>query len=141
LAQASQRTYGIPSSIKLAQAILETGFGKSELSVKGKNFFGIKAHSGPGTAGTYTINTSEFYNGQWVVISAAFRAYYTMAESFDDHGKFLKVNARYKSLFETTDPKEWARRLHACGYATDPNYPAKLIAVMDKYNLYQYDLK
>jgi flagellar protein FlgJ len=141
LAQASQRNDNIPASVTLAQSILETGFGKSELAVKGKIFFGIKAHGGRGTAGTYTINTSECYNGQWVTISAAFRAYYSMAESFEDHGKFLKSNARYRSCFETNDPKEWTRRLQSNGYATDPGYSTKLISVMDKYNLYQYDLK
>lgn len=140
LAQASQRTYGVPSSFKLAQAILETGWGTSELAVKGKNYFGIKAHRGPGTAGIIWIDTPEYLNGKWITVRAAFRAYNTMAESFDDSGRYLRENERYRLCFETKDPKEFARRIQAAGYATDPAYADKLIRVMDSLNLYTYDL-
>ena len=140
LAQASQRAYGVPASLKLAQAILETGWGTSELAIKGKNYFGIKAHRGPGTAGIVWINTPEFVNGRWIRINAAFRSYNTMAESFDDSSRYIKGSDRYRRCFETKDPKEFARRLQAAGWATDPTYADKLIRIMDNLNLYAYDL-
>lgn len=140
LAQASQRASGVPASIKLAQAILETGWGTSELAIRGNNYFGIKAHRGPGTAGVVWINTSEYVNGTWIRVDAAFRAYHTMAESFVDHDRFLSGSERYNRCFETEDPQEFARRLQAAGYATDPTYADKLIRVMDRFNLYAYDV-
>lgn len=140
LAQESQRAYGIPASLKIAQTILETGWGTSELAVKGKNYFGIKAHRGPGTAGVIWINTSEYVSGKWTTISAAFRAYNNIVESFDDSSRFIKESDRYTRCFETKDPKEFARRLQAAGYATDPAYADKLIRIMNDLDLYAYDL-
>lgn len=140
-AQASQRETGVPASVTIAQAALESDWGRSALSVKGQNYFGIKALSGPGPAGVINMNTGEHLNGQDVTVNAGFRAYHNMEESFSDHGRFLKENDRYSKCFETSDPKEFARRLHAAGYATDPQYAAKLIKFMDKHNLYVYDVR
>lgn len=140
-AQASQRETGVPASVTIAQAALESDWGRSALSVKGQNYFGIKALSGPGPAGVIYMNTGEHLNGQDVTVNAGFRAYNNMEESFTDHGRFLKENDRYDVCFDTDDPKEFARRLQAAGYATDPQYAAKLIAFMDRHNLYVYDVR
>lgn len=140
LAQASQKESSVPASVTLAQAILDTGWGASELAVKGKNYFGIKSHRGPGTAGVIVIKTSEYVNGQWITVEASFRAYHTMEESFADHGRYLAQVPIYRTCFETKDPREFARRLQAAGYATDPTYADKLIRIMDQYNLYAHDL-
>jgi hypothetical protein len=139
LAKASQQKWGVPASVTLAQAVLETGWGTSDLAIRGKNYFGIKYFTIPGPAGIVWVDTSEFMNGKWIRVKAAFRAYHTMTESFDDHGAFLNDGPRYLRCFETKDPKEFVRRLAAAGYATDPTYADKLIRVMDNLNLYPYD--
>lgn len=139
-AQASQRETGVPASVTIAQAALESDWGRSRLATVGHNYFGIKASSGPGPAGVINMQTGEFINGSNVTVTAGFRAYHNMEESFADHGLFLRQNKRYAACFETKDPKEFARRLKAAGYATDPQYATKLINLMNKFNLYAYDL-
>ena len=140
-AQASQRETGVPASVTIAQAALESSWGQSVLSTKANNYFGIKALNGPGPAGVINLNTGEYLNGQNVVINDGFKAYHNMEESFADHGRYLRDNPRYAKCFETEDPKEFARRLEAAGYATDPAYAAKLIQCMDRFNLYAYDVQ
>lgn len=140
-AQASQRETGVPASVTIAQAALESSWGQSVLSTKAHNYFGIKALNGPGPAGVINLNTGEYLNGQSVVINDGFKAYHSMEESFADHGRYLRDNPRYAKCFETKDPKEFARRLEAAGYATDPAYAAKLIQCMDRFNLYAYDVQ
>lgn len=139
-AQASQRETGVPASVTIAQAALESDWGRSRLATVGHNYFGIKASSGPGPAGVINMQTGEVLNGRSVTVTAGFRAYHNMEESFADHGQFLRKNQRYAACFETKDPKEFARRLKAAGYATDPQYATKLINLMNKFNLYAYDL-
>ncbi len=139
-AQASQRDTGVPASVTLAQAILESNWGKSKLTLLAKNYFGMKATSRPGPAGVVYIDTWEHLNGRNVTVRAAFRAYNSMAESFTDHGLYLRDNKIYaEAMKHTDDARQFARLIHAAGYATDPNYAAKLIRLMDRYNLYQYD--
>jgi len=124
--------YKIPASITLAQGLLESGIGKSKLAIKGNNHFGIKC------------------GGNWkgVVIRAdddelneCFRKYKSVQESYRDHSLFLVENSRYKFLFllSSTDYKAWAKGLKKAGYATDPNYPQKLIDLIELYNLYEFD--
>lgn len=139
-AQASQRETGVPASVTLAQAALESDWGRSKLATIGHNYFGIKASDGPGPAGSINMNTWEVIGGSNVTVSAAFKAYHNMEESFADHGWFLRNRERYAACFQTTDPREFARRLQRAGYATDPQYASKLIRLMDKFNLYSYDL-
>lgn len=139
-AQASQRETGVPASVTIAQAALESDWGRSRLATVGHNYFGIKASGGTGPAGVISMQTGEYLNGSNVVVTDGFRAYHNMEESFADHGRLLKSSKRYASCFETSDPREFARRLQAAGYATDPQYAAKLIRYMDKFNLYAYDL-
>jgi flagellum-specific peptidoglycan hydrolase FlgJ len=141
-AQESQRTTGVPASVTLAQAMLESANGTSGLAVKGKNYFGIKAHTKPGPAGIIEMPTWEVFNGKSVTVMAAFRAYNTAAESFADHGRFFTENRIYaEAMKHLDDAKTFAKLIHKAGYATDPDYSSKLIRLMDKYDLYQYDLE
>jgi len=123
--------YGIPASITLAQGLLESGAGQSELARKGNNHFGIKCHGWDGRK----VYHDDDENGE------CFRAYSNARESFEDHSKFLKSGSRYRSLFslDHTDYKGWARGLKAAGYATNPVYAQSLIDIIEVYDLHQYD--
>ena len=130
---------GVPASITLAQAILESGWGNSTLTTEANNFFGIKAHGWDGA--TYNIATQEYGSGGYYTIQSDFRAYSSPYESFSDHSKFLKDNSRYHSLF-TLNPKDyrsWANGLQQAGYATAPDYASKLINLIETYNLDRFD--
>ncbi len=120
-------THHIPASITLAQGLLESGAGKSELAVKANNHFGIKCHK-DWTGATFT-HDDETKN-------ECFRSYDNAAQSFNDHALFL-MRPRYESLFslDIKDYKGWARGLKECGYATDKNYAPKLIKIIEDYNL------
>ncbi|GEM_PF-4657009 len=137
-AQESERESGVPAAVTIAQAILESNWGESGLSVKAHNYFGIKAMSGPGPAGTISMDTWEVLGGQDTVVKDAFKAYNNLDESIMDHGNFLKNNARYAAAFKTTDPEVFASKIHQAGYATDPGYTSKLVNLMAKYDLFQY---
>lgn len=133
VAQSNMKKYGIPASIVLGQAILESGTGTSPLSVQANNHFGIKCHkdwTGP------SIKHDDDSKGE------CFRKYKEPSESFQDHALFLTSGSRYASLFKLnkTDYKAWAKGLKAAGYATDPQYPSKLIGIIEKYQLYEYDV-
>ena len=124
--------YGIPASIILAQACLESGNGNSRLAVKGNNHFGIKCHNG--WKGKKIYKTDDKFGD-------CFRKYISAEESFKDHSEFLKNGRRYQSLFSLsqTDYKAWARGLKAAGYATNPKYAQLLIDMIEKNNLHQFD--
>jgi flagellum-specific peptidoglycan hydrolase FlgJ len=141
-ARESQRRSGVPASVTLAQAILESDWGRSRLSREANNLFGIKAQREPGNAGTYEINTWEVYGGQSVTVLAAFKAYQSIADSIADHGRWFHDNRRYQdALAVKDDPRAFAYAINAAGYATDPAYAPKLIGLMDKFNLYAYDVQ
>lgn len=125
------QAYKIPASITLAQGLLESAAGRSELATKGNNHFGIKCNGWSGR-GIYHDDDQR---------NECFRAYNNVYESFVDHSKFLVNGQRYRSLFnlKTTDYKGWARGLKAAGYATNPQYANKLIEIIQLYKLYQYD--
>ena len=122
--------YNIPASITLAQGLLESGAGQSELCRKGNNHFGIKCHGWTGRTVYHDDDESQ----------ECFRAYKDAIESYEDHSKFLQ-RPRYQNLFrlKVTDYKGWANGLKACGYATSPTYAQKLINIIEAYQLYQYD--
>jgi LysM repeat protein len=121
----------IPASITLAQGILESGDGNSELARKSNNHFGIKCHSDWKGKKVYHDDDRR---------GECFRKYPDARESFNDHSLFLKKR-RYESLFELkiTDYKGWARGLKKCGYATDPSYARRLIDLIERHDLTQYD--
>lgn len=122
-------------SVSIAQAILESGWGKSTLAVKGNNLFGIKgAYEGK----WITLNTKEYINGNWITVQANFRKYPSFYESILDHDNLIN-NTRYKSVKISKDYKEQCKQLQASGYATDPNYANLLIQIIDENNLTKYD--
>ena len=122
---------GIPASITLAQACLESSDGNSLLAVEANNHFGIKCAnwSGPG------------YYQDDDAPNECFRKYNSAFESFDDHSNFLKSRPRYATLFELdpSDYKGWAYGLKKAGYATDPSYADRLIKIIEDFNLNRYD--
>lgn len=131
---------GVPASVTIAQAILESYWGSSRLAHDANNYFGIKAQPQGGSAGSVSFNVWEVIGGRNVVQNQAFRAYNTVAESFVDHGLFFLKNPRYASAMAAKDnAKQFAVEINRDGYATDPAYANKLIALMDRYNLYRYD--
>ena len=122
-----QADYGIPASITMAQALLESGAGLSELAKNANNHFGIKCSSGWFGGVYYHDDDSK---------GECFRQYYDAAESFKDHSLFLQ-RPRYATCFEIAveDYEGWAYRIKACGYATDNAYPQKLIKLIEDYRL------
>lgn len=123
--------YKIPASITLAQGLLESGAGYSELATRGNNHFGIKCHGWTGSK-TYHDDDEK---------QECFRAYNNVFESYEDHSLLLTGQPRYKRLFDygRTDYKAWARGLKQCGYATSPTYAQKLIGIIELYKLHEYD--
>lgn len=125
-------TSGVPASVTLAQAVLESGAGKSQLSLETNNHFGIQCHKG--WKGKYgkAVDNGEL---------RSFRAYDTVRDSYADHSEFLRGNRRYHPLFELklTDYKGWCNGLKKAGYAEDPAYPKKLIDIIETYDLSRYD--
>lgn len=126
-ALAQQSQYGIPASITLAQGLLESGAGQSDLATTANNHFGIKCHS-DWQGGTFRKDDDKR--------DECFRSYQNADDSFRDHSLFLK-RKRYEVLFtyDIHDYKAWANGLKACGYATDPSYPQKLIRIIETYGL------
>jgi len=132
---------GIPASIKLAQGLLESGAGQSTLAREANNHFGIKC-GGSWEGGTfYREDDDHDKNGK--LIKSCFRRFSDASASFYAHSSFLTDQKRYAFLFDLSylDYHAWAKGLKKAGYATDKAYPAKLIAIIEKYQLYQYDDK
>ena len=121
LAIKEQYRHGIPASITMAQAIIESNAGESMIAVKGKNHFGIKCGSNWSGKTIYKDDDKRH---------DCFRSYSDVLDSYEDHSQFLKRD-RYASLFKipVRDYKAWARELKRLGYATDPNYANKLIKI------------
>ncbi|KQC31134.1 glucosaminidase domain-containing protein [Flagellimonas eckloniae] len=132
MAQYEMRAFGIPASITLAQGILESGSGKGELTQKTNNHFGIKCHTG--WDGEFDFHDDD-------AKGECFRKYNHPMYSFRDHSIFLSSRSRYKFLFNyrRNDYKKWAYGLRQAGYATDKKYPQKLIALIERYSLDDYD--
>ncbi len=130
---------GIPASIKLAQGLFESASGQSPLAIKANNHFGIKCKSN-WTGPTY-FHYDDDYDTTGNLIASCFRSYSSAEESYIDHTEFLTNRERYRDLFklDVTDYEAWAYGLKNCGYATDANYPEKLISAIKKYNLYLLD--
>ncbi len=131
----AKRTTGLPASIVIAQAILETGWGKHvpidiETGLYSYNLFGIK---GIGPAGHVACYTHEYINGVRVRIVSNFRAYNNYTESFVDYGNFVLKNPRYKKAVEARDdPRKYIYELWKAGYATDPDYVSKVIQIAEQ---------
>ena len=132
IAQKQQKEYGIPTSITLAQGLLESGAGISSFAKESKNHFGIKCNDWTGEK----IFHDDDEKGE------CFRKYNEVLESYEDHSLFLKNRKRYAFLFDLspTDYEGWAFGLKKAGYATDPAYGYKLISIIENYDLHQFDL-
>lgn len=129
--------HNILPSLTIAQAILESNSGKSQLAKKGNNLFGIKADS-RWTGKKINFPTKEFIKGKEITVNAYFRAYDSFAESVEDHTKFL-LTKRYEKVRSSKDYEEACTEIWKAGYATDPKYPNKLISIIKQYELYKYD--
>ena len=135
MAVADMKKNGILASLTIAQAILESGWGTSELALYAKALFGIKADSrwsGP----TYSKPTQE-YNSIWVM--GTFRAYGCWEESINDHSLFLRTGTRYTAVIGERDYKKACRAIHQAGYATGADYADKLIKLIETYGLAAFD--
>lgn len=132
LAIQQQKEYGIPASIKIAQGIIESRYGNSDLSRRSNNHFGIKCKNN-------WIGDTVRYDDD--ALQECFRRYGSIEDSYRDHSEFLKNSPRYEKLFRL-DPKDykgWAYGLKECGYATAPHYAASLIKCIEDYELYLLD--
>lgn len=130
-AMSNMREKKVPASITLAQGILESGAGNSDLATLANNHFGIKCHNW----------TGETYYKDDDAPMECFRKYPNVQASYADHAEFLKGRPRYAKCFalDITDYKGWARELKAAGYATLPTYADKLINTIEKYKLHDFD--
>jgi flagellum-specific peptidoglycan hydrolase FlgJ len=124
--------YKIPASITLAQGILESGNGKSQLALKSNNHFGIKCHTQWTGERVYHDDDEK---------GECFRKYVYPETSYNDHSLFLTQRRRYAFLFDYNikDYKNWAYGLRKAGYATDKKYPSKLLRIIRTYKLYEFD--
>ena len=127
IALQGERDYGVPASITLAQGLLESYVGQSKMALEANNHFGIKAYNWQG----------EVYGRSDSLRQVGYRKYGSPEDSFIDHAIFL-TGPRYSILyhFDVTDYRSWAQGLRDCGYAEDVNYPAKLISIIEQYELY-----
>ena len=126
------QNYGIPASITMAQGLLESGAGKSQLTRESNNHFGIKCQKSWTGEKVYHDDDAKH---------ECFRKYNSALESYEDHSQFLRKNPRYASLFQLskTDYKGWAYGLKKAGYATNPKYAQLLIGLIETYNLDELD--
>ncbi|WP_255493540.1 glucosaminidase domain-containing protein [Myroides sp. WP-1] len=132
IAKDNMSAYGIPASITLAQGVLESGSGQGTLSRNANNHFGIKCHKEwDGPSVRHTDDAPD----------ECFRKYEAPEESYRDHSQFLVSRSRYSDLFllDKDDYEGWAHGLKKAGYATDPKYANKLISLIERYTLDQYD--
>jgi flagellum-specific peptidoglycan hydrolase FlgJ len=131
IAMSQMRKSKIPASITLSQGILESGSGRGRLAVEANNHFGIKCHGWKGAKIYHDDDRSK----------ECFRKYNKAESSYEDHSEFLTGRKRYAQLFKLkpNDYKGWAKGLRAAGYATDRKYPQKLISLIERYRLYEYD--
>jgi flagellum-specific peptidoglycan hydrolase FlgJ len=130
---------GIPASITLAQAIIESNAGQSKLSKISNNHFGIKCKDY--WEGNTYYHPDDDRDASGKLIPSCFRKYETINESYEDHSSFLMNTPAYQPLFgyDKTDYRLWAEGLEICGYASDEQYAEKLIRTIEAYQLHELD--
>jgi hypothetical protein len=140
-ARQQQALTGVPASVTVAQAILESDWGRSTLAQNANNYFGMKVLGTLGNDGLVWMPTSEYdASGKLYQTTSAFRAYKSLADSMADHDQLLAAASRYSSAMRSAnDPRQFAALIAQAGYSTDPAYADKLVALMDRYGLYQLD--
>jgi flagellum-specific peptidoglycan hydrolase FlgJ len=142
---ATQSKYGVPASITIAQAILESsnklGWGQSTLALKANNYFGVKATDLAHLEAYIELPTHEFHHGVEDVELAKFARYASPQESFEAHARLLLLAPRYKpAMAAKADAKQFAIELQRCGYSTSPSYAVTLQLLVRDYGLEQYDV-
>ncbi|GAB3716476.1 glucosaminidase domain-containing protein [Mariniluteicoccus flavus] len=141
-AQEGEKTHGVPASIAIGQAILESGWGRSGLTIWGGAYFGIKCSrvSSRYQSGCVAQSSLEYdASASPRAEVSSFRTYASPRDSFADHGDFLRTNPRYADAFRTKDPQEFVTRIHRAGYATDPGYPQLVMSLVDAHDLRRFD--
>lgn len=138
-AQENYKKYNILPSLTISQAILESNWGKSELSSKYNNYFGIKSIDK--NDNRVIFSTKEYINSNQVEVKDAFRVFDSMEDSVRYHGLLVGTAPLYERVVKSKDYIEGANMLYECGYATDPYYAEKLISIIEEYKLYEYDKK
>ncbi|MDR0199227.1 MAG: glycoside hydrolase family 73 protein [Streptococcaceae bacterium] len=141
IAQKEEATSGLKASITLAQGCLESDYGRSLLSSKYNNLFGIKAYDGEPSV---TLQTKEYVNKKWITINGTFRTYSSWSASVTDHTELFVKGvdwdpAHYHNVLTAKTYQQAAQNLQKDGYATDPDYATKLIALIQKFHLNNYD--
>lgn len=139
LAMFGQYTTGIPASVKLGQALLESQGGESELALNANNHFGLKCRNCADNEAY--LKTDDEYDKNGKLVYSKFHRFDTPEDSYSAHSQRLTTEFRYRPLFnnERTDYRGWANGLQKCGYATNPHYAQRLIELIEKYNLQRFD--
>jgi flagellum-specific peptidoglycan hydrolase FlgJ len=127
---------GVPASVIIAVAALESGWGKSGLAKKCHNYFGIK---GKGPEGTYRSATREYDGGRPYTIRAGFRCYDSPLQAMRDYAAVLNAPRYKKAWAHKDDPHAFIREVHKAGYATAPNYARVVSSIIKRWDLTQYD--
>ncbi len=141
-AQAAQKKWSVPASVTIAQAILESGWGKSALAQQANNFFGIKAVAHAQADSYAEFKTSEFVDGRRTAEMAKFARYASPTDCFAAHAVLLALTSRYRpAMIVADDPSHFCAELQLCGYSTNPQYAASLRALIAEFDLTQYDLQ
>lgn len=133
-----QEEYGILPSVTIAQAILESNWGRSGLAQNENNYFGIK-----GSSDSVEYVTRE-YTEEWIEIDASFRSYSSWEESMEDYAQLMAHGTNwnsdlYRDVVEAENYEEAAYALKEAGYATDPDYPEKVISLVEDHDLHRFD--
>lgn len=139
-AEKNYDSYKVLPSITIAQAILESGWGKSDKAVKYNNLFGIKADKN-WTGKRVKLTSKEWIGGKMKNVISNWRVYDSIEDSIIDHGKFLYTRPWYTNagVFKAKDYVEQIRAIKKAGYCTDPSYVSKVCSLINKYNLWKYD--
>lgn len=136
-AKEAAKTTGIPASFTIAQAALESGWGKH---VPGFNLFGIKANSAWHGEVVVRKTREQDEEGKWYTVEAKFRKYSSWQESLEDHAHFLINNPRYSKAFKYKTGEDFAHAIAKAGYATDINYAQKICSIIRHHNLDELDV-
>jgi flagellum-specific peptidoglycan hydrolase FlgJ len=132
--------YKIYPSVTIAQAILESGWGKSDKAIKYNNLFGVKADKS-WQGKTVRLSSKEWIGGRMISITSTWRVYNSLKDSIIDHGKFLYTRPWYANagVFKAKNYVEQITAIKKGGYCTDPNYVSKVCRIINQYNLWKYD--
>lgn len=141
ISQQMQEKYDVRASISIAQAILESEWGKSDLTVLYNNLYGVKSSDPSHSA---LMKTTEYVNGEAITVQASFKVYDSFYSSIEDHAQLMTEGTSwdhtlYHPVIQASTYQEAAKALQTAGYATDPDYHEKLIELIEQYELDQYD--